>query len=265
MMRRLPAALVVAHPGHEVCVYGWLESARPRLFILTDGSGRNGQSRLKSAAALLAELGLQPGSIFGRFTDRNFYSAVIAQDTELFLSLARELAAAFVREEITSVAGDAAEGYNSTHDLCRALINAAVVMAQRSSGREIANYDFTVVGQPGTCPENLRADALWRRLEESVFQRKLAATREHYPELLAEIEETLQGMKQGPRVECLRPARSDELLEEQALPFYERHGQAQVAAGHYAQVIRYREHVRPLMEALSQASQTYQASRGHRA
>jgi hypothetical protein len=256
--------------------------------MLTDGSGRSGQSRLKSAATLLAELGLQPGSIFGRFTDRNFYSAVIAQDTKLFLSLARELAAAFVREEIASVAGDAAEGYNSTHDLCRALINAAVVMAQRSSGREIANYDFTVVGQPGACPEDRRADAFHRRLEESVFQRKLAATRKHYPELLAEIEETLQGMKQGPwhnylnltsqanadllkhrldafRVECLRPARSDGLLEEQALPFYERHGQAQVAAGHYAQVIRYREHVRPLMEALLQASQTYQASRGHRA
>lgn len=31
------AALVVAHPGHELRVYGWLEQARPRVFVLTDG------------------------------------------------------------------------------------------------------------------------------------------------------------------------------------------------------------------------------------
>jgi carbonic anhydrase/acetyltransferase-like protein (isoleucine patch superfamily) len=30
------AAPVVAHPGHELCVYGWLEQARPLVFVLTD-------------------------------------------------------------------------------------------------------------------------------------------------------------------------------------------------------------------------------------
>src|SRR5207253_5484219 len=31
------AALVIAHPGHELRVYHWLRLARPSVFILTDG------------------------------------------------------------------------------------------------------------------------------------------------------------------------------------------------------------------------------------
>ena len=33
------AALVVAHPGHELRVHGWLEVARPVVCVSTDGSG----------------------------------------------------------------------------------------------------------------------------------------------------------------------------------------------------------------------------------
>ena len=291
-IRRAPAALVIAHPGHEVCVYGWLESARPQVFILTDGSGRVGQSRLSATRQLLSELGLKSGDIFGRFTDRAIYSAVVAQDTELFLSLARELAAAFVRAEIVCVAGDAAEDYNSTHDLCRALINAAVEMAQQMSGREIANYDFPVVGHSYTDPRQLRTDAIWLRLEEDVFQRKIEAAAKYYPELLAEMEGTLNKRRLGPlrsyldsktstevfthpldifRTECLRPVLPSEWGRElddklaQEPPFYEQYGEAQVAAGHYHQVIRYRDHIRPLAQALWQGSQKNQISRGHQA
>ena len=34
-------------------------------------------------------------------------------------------------------------------------------------------------------------------------------------------------------------------------PFYETHGEKQVIAGHYGEVIRYREHIEPLADALS--------------
>src|ERR671917_288531 len=54
------AALVVAHPGHELCVYGWLEQARPRVFVLTDGSGRSGIPRLQSTTKILARHGAIP-------------------------------------------------------------------------------------------------------------------------------------------------------------------------------------------------------------
>ncbi|HEX8245140.1 MAG TPA: hypothetical protein VF541_16635, partial [Longimicrobium sp.] len=53
----LPAgtpALVVAHPGHELRVYGWMERARPLVFVLTDGSGSGSEGRLESTTGVLA-------------------------------------------------------------------------------------------------------------------------------------------------------------------------------------------------------------------
>jgi hypothetical protein len=47
------SALIIAHPGHEIRVHGWLERAKPVVYVLTDGSGRSGQSRLASTARLL--------------------------------------------------------------------------------------------------------------------------------------------------------------------------------------------------------------------
>ena len=47
------AALVISHPGHELCVHHWLETARPDVFVLTDGSGRSGISRLDSTTKII--------------------------------------------------------------------------------------------------------------------------------------------------------------------------------------------------------------------
>jgi hypothetical protein len=51
------AALVTAHPGHELCLYGWLKRARPCVFIFTDGSGSTGEPRLELTTKLLARTG----------------------------------------------------------------------------------------------------------------------------------------------------------------------------------------------------------------
>src|SRR5262249_16812988 len=80
--------------------------------------------------------------------------------------------------------------------------------------------------------------------------RKVAAARA-YRELKAEIEAAVGGPgAEGFRVGCLRPVESTEYHFPQA-PFYERHGERQVAAGIYDRVLRYREHVLPIAEALS--------------
>jgi hypothetical protein len=113
-------------------------------------------------------------------------------------------------------------------------------------------------------------------LEDAAFARKLAAAR-NYPELAAEVEAALSGaasvgLRAHPdlaarsgfntgavvdasasgetfRIECLRPAREFERALE-AQPFYEQYGERQVAAGYYTRVLRHREHMLPLAEAL---------------
>ena len=247
------AALVVGHPGHELLVHGWLERVRPRVFVFTDGSAAANQSRLDSTSRILDRTGAERGSIYGRFTDRTGYSAILNHDFDYFIALAGELAEALVTERIDYVAGDASEGYNPMHDVCRSVINAAVELAGRTSGRRIANYEFSLIGQPIVPPEKLRGGEIRLQLEDDEFSRKIAAAKE-YGELAGEVSAALSRTSVDAfRVECLSPVADgcgDNRRWGEGPPFYEQHGEQQVAAGLYRRVLRYDEHIAPLNEAL---------------
>lgn len=270
------AAIVIAHPGHELRVHGWLETARPAVCVLTDGSGRRGRSRLGSTDRILAAAGARRAPVYGPFSDGEFYAAVLEHEHSLFVRLLEELAATLVRERVELVAGDAEEGYNPSHDICRLLVNAAVRLLKQTTGARVGNYDFTLVGPPGHCPEHLRADSIRLDLDDAAFARKLSAAH-NYPELRAEVEAALGGagsvaFGEHPdlarqtgqefdgvcandfRVEWLRPVAAEgngpSHLGVRERPFYEAYGERQVQAGHYQRVLRYREHVLPLAAAL---------------
>src|SRR5438552_2599971 len=108
--REAVPALVISHPGHELRIHHWLELAKPRVFVLTDGSGLAGKPRLASTADVLCRAGAKPGGIFGRLTDRALYAAILDRDHELFASLAMELADLLDEEGVDFVVSDAAEG-----------------------------------------------------------------------------------------------------------------------------------------------------------
>jgi hypothetical protein len=248
------SALVVAHPGHELRVHGWLERARPTVFVLTDGSGHGAGSRLASTARLLQSAGATPGTIFGRFSDREIYRLLLERERGPLEDLARELAAALVRGGIETVAADALEGYNPGHDLCRVLTDVAVALASRQTGRALRSYEFPLAGAPEAGSGG--PDALRLTLDDAALARKLAAARA-YPEMAAEVERALAGHgEESFRVECLSPvlpAWGEREIAERAgfPPFYEIHGERQVEAGHYLQVLRLREHFLPAVQALA--------------
>ncbi|MFL6259619.1 MAG: hypothetical protein ACJ76Y_07910 [Thermoanaerobaculia bacterium] len=245
------AALVIAHPGHELRVHHWIERTRPVVFVMTDGSGHTGLSRLASTTAVLERAGATPGSIYGRLSDREVYRAILDGDVDLFAGLADELAAALDRAEIGLVAGDAVEGFNPGHDVCRLVINAALLrLAER--GRHPASFEFALEGAPDDCPPEDRADAIRLELDGDALQRKLAAAA-GYPEMAYEMERALASHGRASfGVECLRPVRYG--LETGGRhtqpPYYESYGEKQVAAGIYREVIRFRDHMAPLAEAL---------------
>lgn len=253
------AALVVAHPGHELRVYGWLEAARPRTFVLTNDAGRGGCPRLDATTKILERAGAPRGTLYGRLGDVETYRAILNHDYALFVGLARELAGEFVRRRVDYVAGDAVEGYNPSHDVCRLVTNAAVVMAGRERESEIGNYDFTLSAEPDLCPGGHRGKALWLHLDAETFERKLAAARA-YPGLASEVEAALAAHRPDSfSVECLRPvetAPAEDFFRGER-PYYEEYGERQVAAGHYEQVIRYRQHILPIADALARAVSTH--------
>jgi len=244
------AALVVAHSGHELRVYQWLRLARPICFVLTDGAGRSNVSRLPSTTKLLEQTGARAACIYGRFSDPAIYLAIMKGDVDLFIALTEELARELVREEVEYVVGDAVEGYNPVHDVCRYMINAAVERASRRTVRPVLNFEILLTS-PSATPRAETDGAMWLHLDEESASRKLEAAAA-YPGLGADVERILnQEGTQGVQTELLHPARNRTASDDAAeTPYYELYGEKQVAAGHYEQVLRYRDHVRPIVEAL---------------
>jgi hypothetical protein len=241
---------VVGHPGHELRLFGWISEYRPRVYVLTDGSGRQGVSRLPATARLLAGLGAQPGEIFGALSDAELYAAVLRQDAALFLGLLDRLADSLSRHRIDLVAGDATEGYNPAHDLCRALLDAAALMAQTASGPALPNYEVSLTEwKPGS--QIVHDRRCWHfSLDDALLRRKLDAA-EAYEEMKGEVRESLS--RQGReyfRVECLRQAAP--ACPHPGKPFYETWGEQRVASGEYASVIRWKDHMLPLVDAIRQ-------------
>jgi hypothetical protein len=246
--------LVIAHPGHELCVHRWLELARPVVCVLTDGSGRAGRPRLHATSRVLAGAGATPGPIYGRLPDLAAYAVLLERDVETAAGLVEELASTFVRERAAYVVGDPHEGHNPVHDLCRALVDAAVATASRALGRGIASFDFPLM-ERSVGPEARARETIRLSLDDAAFARKLAAARTHEA-LAAEIAASVAAEgRDAFRVESLRRIRGRpaEFVDP---PFYERYGECLVAAGHYPRVLRYRDHFAPLAAAIRKQAET---------
>jgi hypothetical protein len=249
-LRDRHAALVVAHPGHELRVFNWLTAARPVVFVLTDGSGRTGKSRLERTTRYLDKCGIRRGNIYGRLTDGEFYRAVINADVSLFETLTRQLTEELIELRIDYVVGDALEGYNPAHDLCRMMLNAAIRKAGRM-GRSIDNYGVALTTKPG-CSSNAKADQeITLVATQPAILRKLEAARD-YSELTNDVTSILeQEGDRALRVEVLHRVIDDgtEMLSAE-VPYYETYGEKQVAVGLYEEVIRYRKHILPIAAVL---------------
>ena len=147
------------------------------------------------------------------------------------------------------IAGYACEGFNPIHDLCRLVIDLALVVAAQRGAASVSSYEFPLEAAPGW-----RADphALCWRLDAAQLERKLAAAA-GYPELTEEVERALAAHGSAAFAEeWLYPVQPLATLARGWLqrPRYEIFGEQRVAAGHYAQVLRHDEHFAPLARRL---------------
>lgn len=245
------AVLLVAHPGHEVLVYGWMARVRPTVHVLTDGSGHTTSGRIGLTGDFLRSVGAAPGAIFGRLSDRDAYSAILSADAALLLSLAAELAGDLIARRATAVVADAAEGYNPVHDLCRTIAGAACDIARRA-GVDVRHYEYPVVDGAGSFDASA-APVEWHDLDDDTLAAKIAAAR-RFSQQISDVDDLLAS--DGEEAFRREPFRL--VADWTAPPFdagvrprYERFGEERVAAGHYHRVIRYREHMAPLCDAVA--------------
>jgi hypothetical protein len=237
-----PAALVVAHPGHELRVHRWLEIARPLVFVITDGSG-SGRSRIRSTIEALGATGCTAGSIMGAFTDQEIYRLMLTGEVDPIVAMTIELAESLLEHDIRSVVADAFEFYSPTHDLCSVIATLAAQLAST------ARYEYAVTEAPSPDGETLELDA-------AALARKLAAAN-RCEDLKAEADGLIDRIGvDALRREVFRPVSiAIDLPKLASKPFYETHGEKRVAEGHYREVIRYEQHFRPFVEKLIAAVQ----------
>lgn len=242
--------LVVAHPGHELRLFTWLSEAQPDVLVLTDGSGHGGISRIESTRKLLATAGARAGSLFGVYTDQQIYRAMLQKDTATFLGLAAQLTELICLGNYRVVVADPYEGYNPTHDLCRLLVNAAVLAARQKFGRDVRSFEYPLTELSDFSHD---CSASVRRLSADAQLRKRVAA-SVYVELTNEVSAAVR--LQGDRAfteEMIREVFCDRLsiVPEIRTPFYEVHGERQRAAGRYMDVIRYADHFAPIVNAVA--------------
>jgi hypothetical protein len=239
-----PAALVVAHPGHELRLHHWLELARPVVFVLTDGSG-SGQARIDSTIRIIAATGARAGAVMGEFTDREIYRLMLRGEVEPIVATTLKLAGELAERGIRTVVTDAFEWYNPTHDLCAVVTSLAAERAALLSGRSIALCEYAVTEVP-------RDGGFLFELDHEALGRKLAAA--HSCDALArEIESLIVKIGlDALRREVLHPLKAAlESMRPASKPFYETHGETRVASGQYDSVIRWDTHLRPFVERLA--------------
>lgn len=237
--------LVLAHPGHELRAYHFLERVCPFVAVMTDGSGSNGTPRVDDSRAVIERVGGRAAPVFGCMSDRDAYAALMAADARPFLPLLTTIADSLARARVQVVVIDAAEGYNPVHDVCHWIGRSAVAIARRL-GAEIELFELDLVSHPDGAGEGVRLV-----LDNEAFRRKLEAVAS-CDALRSEAEAAFGHYGQDAfRVEFLRRVSADALPPAASwIPFYEQVGEKRVKEGRYRSVLRYQSHVKPVIDQL---------------
>ena len=239
--------LVIAHPGHELRLYGWIKRAAPLVVILTDGSGSTGISRVDLSVKLLSSLGANI-VIPGKFPEPELYELLLRGETAPFVRIVDELSALIRDENIDTLVCDASEGYHPAHDLCLPLARAAARAASRDG---TALYEYRVVGDPR--PQ--AGAALTLALDDLTLRAKIDCARGYAAASGSVLSQEVQYMfdtfgEESFRHEVLFPAGTEAPLLQNGLRYYEARGEERVRSGRYSEVLRYRQHLAPMEVAL---------------
>ena len=228
--------LLHAHPGHELRLFHWMESRRPVVFLLTDGSGGGLPPRTDHSRRCIAQAGALQRPLPGPCRDAEWYRAILRGDIAPFQAVVAAVTAAATEEGSTLIASDAVDGYNPMHDLCEAI--ATAVTKRLAGARHLVSR--AVAGDVGTiaCEHVLDAAAIGRKRDAVAAYMPLAEEARR----LLDVEETAL------RVERLRHPHFT--WPEQYTPEWEETGRARVASQRYGEAIEYARHVRPIARAL---------------
>jgi hypothetical protein len=244
-------ALIIGHPGHELRAYAYIKKYKPDVFILTDGSGSSNFSRIHQSIKLLDSLGAKFQNSIKVFTDKELYNIVLEQNLSEISTYMESLKDIVIKNEYDVIVGDALEGFNPTHDICRYLINGILsAISSDDNSKTILNYDFVLDSAPNNVSIHDNVGGVSLKLSEEEFCMKMEAAM-NYPELKYEVETAIN--KYGKEVFLWesfgKVSDLNEISNWNTLkPYYEEYGETRVKEGSYSTIITFEKHIKPIAE-----------------
>jgi len=176
----------------------------------------------------LTSLGLEVYTPFEPFTDKDIYSLIIEGDFERCI-MVKEALKSFVKEHnIQRMVGDALEGFNPSHDLCRYFINGLV--EDLADEHPMMNYDFLQDEIFKNSAHKASEPDILLHLNTAEMEQKLSACLK-YSALKFEVDRFFE--QYGVdffRLEHFRQIIDNKVIKtwEGNMPFYETHGRKRV-------------------------------------
>ncbi|WP_163399842.1 hypothetical protein [Flavobacterium fluviatile] len=245
------SALIIGHPGHELRAFKFLKDLKPDVYIITDGSGQNNDSRLHQSIKLIESLGATFKNSFSPFTDKELYNIILSGDLDKIKKAKNQLLFSVKESNYDEIYGDALEGFNPTHDICRYMINGIVDELQNiNPSKSIQNYDFVLDKAPDVLSQKESPNTLSLELNELELNMKIKAGL-NYPELKSEIEMAIErfGISSFAWEFYGQITDLKQIINwETDYPYYEEVGRKRVASGAYKNCIEFEKHIKPIAE-----------------
>jgi hypothetical protein len=249
------AALVVAHPAHEIRVFHWLTRARPHVYILTQGSRSGADSTRRRASERLIET--QGASVATRWAgawDRDLYEMLLTGNHTPLLEWTNQLAASFTERAIDVVVTDSWQYYNVAHDITYFMARLAAHQAGKVQKREITLLTYPVVPQvlAPNAPDTQTMATF--DLDDAAVAAKRASLAS-IPDIALEAADIERSEGDSAhRTESFQraPSLRQLLRTPSEKPLYETFGEQRVGSGIYGEVVRW-SHVQRACQALVHA------------
>lgn len=208
-MNSLPAgnfALSIAHPGHELLLHGFLEQAKPFVFILTDGSYATGKDMMMDSIRVIDTAIKQDKKLKINFKDdlwkrslmiiqqdrdpeqkhikdEQIYSEILNQNTNFFRYYADFIATTLIKRNIDYVICDPSEQENAIHEMCNIMTDIAVDFIKKRTGKNIQQFYYELE-KPYS--KNPGPECVHISLDENAAERKLNSILK-YPFALSQL------------------------------------------------------------------------------
>lgn len=245
------SALIIGHPGHELRAFKFLKDSKPDVYILTDGSGHSNDSRLHQSIELIESLGATYKNTITPFTDKELYAIILDGDLAQIRQVKEQLLFSIKENNYNKIFGDALEGFNPTHDICRYIINGIVAELEKNDPtKSILNYDFVLDKGPNNLSQKENLTGFSLELSPLELNMKMHAAL-NYPELKTEVEIAIErfGMSSFSWESYRRVTNLNQTINwESKFPYYEEIGKKRVASGSYNTCIEFEKHIKPIAE-----------------